>query len=194
VSVQLSPLSAEPTPIAGLWQLQTRAATDERGTVREFYRASAYADLDATLPARWEQLNLTWTARGSIRGLHGESMTKLVGVAHGEAFGVYLDARPDSSSYGTVVTSTLTVGVQMVVPPGVCNGFQAVSEGGCQYLYCFDAEWEPGMAAVAVTPLDPQLDIAWPVPFDASDPAALSVKDRTAPTFAAVQAALHQEG
>ena len=194
MSVQLSPLSAEPTQIAGLWRLQTRAATDDRGTVREFFRASAYADLDAQLPARWEQMNLTWTARGGIRGLHGESMTKLVGVAHGEAFGVYLDARPDSSSYGTVVTATLTVGVQLVVPPGVCNGFQAVSEGGCQYLYCFDAEWAPGMAGVAVTPLDPQLDIAWPVPFDASDPAVLSEKDRTAPRFADLQAGLHQEG
>ena len=190
MSVRLTPLAAERTQIAGLWRLQTRAATDERGTVREFFRASAYAGLDVQLPERWEQLNLTWTAHGSIRGLHGESMTKLVGVAHGEAFGVYLDARPDSSSYGTVVTAPLTVGVQMVVPPGVCNGFQAVSEGGCQYLYCFDAEWAPGMSGVAVTPLDPQLDIAWPVPFDASDPAALSEKDRTAPQFAD----LHRKG
>lgn len=190
MSGQLSPLTAAPTPIAGMWRLQTRTATDERGTVREFFRASAYAGLEAQLPAQWQQLNLTWTARGSIRGLHGESMTKLVGVAHGEAFGVYLDARPGSPSYGTVVTSTLTVGVQVVVPPGVCNGFQAVSEGGCQYLYCFDAEWAPGMAGVAVNPLDPQLAIAWPVPFDPSDPAALSAKDRTAPMFAE----LHRKG
>ena len=53
--------------------------------------------------------------------------------------------------------------MQVLVPPGVCNGFQAISDPGCQYLYCFDAEWAPGMAGVAVTPLDPELHIDWPI-------------------------------
>ena len=48
-------------------------------------------------------------------------------------------------------------GRQVLVPEGVGNGFQATSEGGCQYLYCFDHEWAPGMAGVACTPLDPAL-------------------------------------
>ena len=77
----------------------------------------------------------------------------------------------------------LTVGVQVLVPAGVCNGFQAVSPEGCEYLYCFDAEWSPGMAGVAVNPLDPALGIAWPVPVDADDPAMISAKDSAAPAF-----------
>lgn len=72
----------------------------------------------------------------------------------------------------------LTVGVQALVPPGVCNGYQATSGGGCQYLYCFDTEWVPGMAGVAVNPLDPTLGIPWPLPPRLSD------KDAAAPRFA----------
>jgi dTDP-4-dehydrorhamnose 3,5-epimerase len=166
------------TAITGLMRLQSKAVTDNRGTVREFFRGSSFADAGLTVPDRWAQVNLTWSTRRALRGLHGEAMTKLVGVASGEAFGAYVDARPDSPTYGAVVTVDLTVGTQVLVPPGVCNGFQSVSEPGCQYLYCFDAEWVPGMAGVAVNPLDPALGIAWPLP------PLLSEKDAAAPLLA----------
>lgn len=177
-------MSVAATGIDGLVQITAKAVTDERGTVREFFRTSGYADAGLAVPDRWQQVNMTWTARGGVRGLHGEAMTKLVGVAHGEAFGVYLDTRPDSPTFGVVVSAQLTVGVQMLVPAGVCNGFQAVSAEGCQYLYCFDAEWTPNMAGVAVNPLDPALAIAWPLPVDPADPAQISAKDSAAPLFA----------
>ena len=77
----------------------------------------------------------------------------------------------------------LEPGVQVLVPAGVCNGFQSL-EDGTQFLYCFDVEWEPGMAGVACTPLDPALGIAWPIEIDPDDPAQVSAKDRSAPTFA----------
>jgi dTDP-4-dehydrorhamnose 3,5-epimerase len=116
--------------------------------------------------------------------MHGEATDKLVGVAAGEAFGAYVDARRDSSSYGTVVTQPLTVGTQLLVPAGVCNGFQAVTD--CQYLYCFGVEWQPGMSGVAVTPLDPDLGIPWPVPIDPDNPEMISKKDASAPRFAEI--------
>src|SRR4029077_5156355 len=112
----------------------SKAVTDERGTVREFFRTSAFQEFGVNVPERWKQVNLTYTQRGGLRGLHGEATDKLVGVAHGEAFGVYLDARPDSPTFRTIVTVRLGVGTQVFVPAGVCNGFQAVSEGGCMYL------------------------------------------------------------
>ena len=71
----------------------------------------------------------------------------------------------------------LTKGTQVLVPKGVCNGFQSVSAGVTQYLYCFDQEWRPGMAGVAANPLDPALAIAWPLPVDAADPSQISAKD-----------------
>jgi dTDP-4-dehydrorhamnose 3,5-epimerase len=185
VAAQIEPMTAEPTSIAGLFSITTKAVTDERGTVREFFRTSGFDDLGVPVPERWSQINLTWTQRGGVRGLHGEAMTKLVGLASGTAFGAYLDTRRDSPSFGALLTLPLEVGRQVLVPPGVCNGFQATSEGGCQYLYCFDAEWAPGMAGVAVTPLDPALAIPWPIDIDPDDPAMISAKDAQAQRFGA---------
>lgn len=171
-------LAVRSTSIGGLYIVTMKQVEDERGVVREFYRESAW--LEAGLPSLgpFVQVNLTESRRGAVRGLHGEAMNKVVALAAGEAFGAYVDARPGSASYGEVVTVPLVAGQQVVVPNGVCNGFQTLSDSS-QYLYCFDAEWQPGMAGVAVNPLDPALDIAWPLP------PVLSAKDASAPAFGA---------
>jgi dTDP-4-dehydrorhamnose 3,5-epimerase len=175
------------TPIDGLLLITMRQVTDERGTIREFARHSTGA-VDFPEVGAWRQLNVTETSVGAIRGLHGESMNKLVGIIHGEAFGAYVDTRPSSPSRGAVVTVPLVKGAQVIVPAGVCNGFQSVSPGISQYLYCFDAEWAPGMTGVAVNPLDPALGIAWPVPVDREDRNQVSAKDFGLPTLAEVLA------
>jgi dTDP-4-dehydrorhamnose 3,5-epimerase len=181
--VEITPFDARPTEIEGLLLLTMKQAHDERGVVREFYRESAITE--AALPALgpWRQVNVTYTRQGAVRGIHAEAMVKLVAVVAGEAFAAYVDLRPRSDTYGKVVTTILGPGTQVLVPSGVGNGFQALSEGGCQYLYCFDAEWVPGMAGVACTPLDPTLAIGWPLPIDPDDPSQVSAKDRDAPRF-----------
>lgn len=183
---------AEPTAIDGLHVLHVKEIHEERGTIREFFRSSAMRDAGLH-PGPWQQLNLTQTFTGAVRGLHGEAMTKLVSVVAGEAFGAYVDARLDSPTVGAVVTVPLTLGVQVLVPRGVCNGFQSVSAEPSQYLYCFDAEWVPGMAGVAVHPLDPALGIAWPIPIDPEDRAQLSAKDYGQPTLAETLERLAQQ-
>ena len=156
--------------------------TDDRGTVRELYRASAHADVLPDTLNPWQQINLTRTKRGAVRGLHGEAMAKLVTVAHGSAFGAYVDTRADSKTLGAVVTVHLTPGVQVFVPQGVCNGFQALDDD-TEYLYCFDNEWRPGMSGVALTPLDPELGIEWPIPIVLGNLDQVSEKDAKAPTL-----------
>ena len=69
-------------------------------------------------------------------------MTKVVAVVAGEAFGAYLDLRSESPTRGVVETVALVPGVQVLVPSGVANGFQALVDG-TQYVYCFDKEWRP---------------------------------------------------
>lgn len=118
----------------------------------------------------------------SVRGLHGEDMTKLIGVASGTAFGAYVDTRTGSASFGRVETVELAVGTQVLVPRGVCNGFQATSED-CQYLCAFDEEWSPHMAGSSITPLDRELAIPWPIEIDPTDRRQISEKDRDAPEF-----------
>jgi len=180
--VELIEASVRETEVEGLLVLTMKQVTDGRGTVREFFRASAFSDAGVEV-GPWAQVNVTETVRGAVRGMHGEAMTKLVAVASGRAHGAYVDARPGSATHGRVVEVALEPGTQVLVPAGVCNGFQAL-EHGTQFLYCFDVEWAPGMPGAACTPLDPDLGIAWPLPVDPDDPAQLSAKDRDAPRFA----------
>ena len=179
----LRPFSANPTAIDGLYIMEMKEVRDERGTVREFYRESAFKEAGLPSLGPWLQVNITESKRGAIRGLHGEDMFKLVAIVAGEAFGAYVDTRPDSPSRGVVVTTRLVQGTQVLVPKGVCNGFQSVSSDTTQYLYTFDQEWAPGMAGTAVNPLDPALGIDWPVPVDLDDAAQLSAKDVRLPTL-----------
>jgi dTDP-4-dehydrorhamnose 3,5-epimerase len=168
--------------IEGLLIVVPKQITDDRGTIREIFRRSAFESAGVRL-APFQQINVTESAEGSVRGMHAEQMTKLLTVAAGEAFGAYVDLRPDSPSFGQVETAELRPGVQVLVPAGVANGFQAVTSG-CQYVYCFDDEWTPNMSGFACTPLDPTLGIAWPIPVDPDDASQISAKDRDAPFLA----------
>ncbi|WP_229022791.1 dTDP-4-dehydrorhamnose 3,5-epimerase family protein [Actinomarinicola tropica] len=181
-------LDASESPIPGLWVVRMKQITDERGTVREFFRESALRAAGVPPLGRFRQINVTSTRHGGLRGMHAESMDKLVAVVAGEALGAYVDLRDDSPAFGRVHTVALVPGVQVLVPRGVGNGFQAVAPGDTQYLYCFDEEWRPGMPGRAVTPLDPELGIDWPIAVDVHDRAQISAKDLEAPTLADLRA------
>jgi dTDP-4-dehydrorhamnose 3,5-epimerase len=174
-------LEHAPTAIEGLLLLTPKQIDDDRGTIRELYRRSTISTLGSMRGIR--QVNLTHSHKGAIRGLHGELMNKLVGVAVGEAFGAYLDARTESETYGELVTVELTLGRLVLVPAGVCNGFQAVSDGGCLYFYCFDEEWGADMPSIKFHPLDPGVGVPWPIAIDPDDRSRLSAKDASLPFF-----------
>jgi dTDP-4-dehydrorhamnose 3,5-epimerase len=178
------PFSATATAIDGLYVIEMKEVRDDRGVVREFYRESAFAEAGLPSLGPWLQMNVTESEHGVIRGLHGEDMYKLVAIVAGEAFGAYADARKHSPTYGEVVTVRLEPGMQVLVPRGVCNGFQTVSPTPTQYLYAFDHEWVPGMTGVAVNPFDAALGIEWPVPIEPVPSAQLSAKDASLPTLA----------
>jgi dTDP-4-dehydrorhamnose 3,5-epimerase len=183
--MSLVDFSVRPGAIDGLLVVTMRQAGDERGVVRELFRRSAF-EAAGVIFARIEQVNLTETyERGAVRGMHAEAMTKLVTVAHGDARGVYVDARSDSATFGVVDEVDLAPGIQVLVPNGVANGFQALTPG-TQYAYCFDREWSPAMPGLAFNPLDPLVAGHWPLAFDPGDLRYLSAKDRESPAFAAV--------
>ncbi len=181
--VDIVDFEATETSIDGLFQIRMKQVTDDRGTVREFFRSSAFAEAGIALPGPFPQVNVTQTSHGALRGMHAESMVKVIAIAAGEAFGAWVDLRKDSPTYGNVHTATLQPGTQIVVPEGVGNGFQSVSLEPTQYVYCFTKEWVPGMAGSAVNPLDPALGIAWPLPINTNDPSQISAKDVAAPNF-----------
>ncbi len=172
-------MAAHHASIDGLAVFRLPSFPDARGQVTEVFRESRYRD-DLHVSRSWRQVNCTESRPGTIRGLHGEAMTKLVSVVAGECFGVYVDTRPDSPSFGAVDTVDLRPGVQVLVPSGVCNGFQSIGTTNSLYLYLFDAEWSPGMAGVSVNPTDPELGISWPIDLDRS---VVSNKDGSLPAL-----------
>ena len=182
MSVEIVEFAVAPGRVDGLIVVTVKQVTDPRGTIRELFRRSAFEAVGIDL-APFGQINITESRRGVVRGMHAEQMTKLVSVASGEAFGAYVDLRPGSPTYGVAETATLRPGVQVLVPAGVANGFQALTDR-CQYVYCFDAEWAPGMTGRSCTPLDDELAIAWPLPIDPTDESQISAKDRSAPRLA----------
>jgi dTDP-4-dehydrorhamnose 3,5-epimerase len=188
VGFQIVDFDAQAGAIDGLVIVTMKQVSDERGTIRELFRRSAF-EAAGIGTAAFDQINVTESHRGAVRGLHAEAMAKLVAVAVGAAFGVYLDLRPGSSTFGTVETIDLRPGTQVFVPSGVANGFQALADG-THYVYCFDREWQPGMAGLACNPLDPDLAIGWPLPIDVDDPSQISVKDRIAPPFGELRKSL----
>ena len=180
MKLEIKPFTALESKIDGLKIINVKMVTDDRGTVRELYRESEHMVILPNSVSNWKQVNLTRTKQGAVRGLHGEAMSKLVTVAVGSVFGVYVDTRPDSKTFGAVETVHITPGIQVFVPQGVCNGFQAL-EDNTEYLYFFDNEWVSGMAGTALTPLDSELKIDWPIPIDAENREQLSEKDAKAP-------------
>ncbi|KRL06596.1 dTDP-4-dehydrorhamnose 3,5-epimerase family protein [Liquorilactobacillus hordei] len=187
MSLHIDKLSVTDSKIEGLQIINAKMVTEGRGTVRELYRQSSYSSFLPNTVSAWSQVNLTRTQRGAVRGLHGEAMSKLVTVAYGSAYGVYVDTRVNSKTIGAVVTVKLTPGVQVFVPQGVCNGFQALDEN-TEYLYFFDNEWAPGMSGVALTPLDAELGIEWPISIDPNNREQISEKDSKAPSLSEVLA------
>jgi dTDP-4-dehydrorhamnose 3,5-epimerase len=177
--MEIVDFEARPGGIDGLWIIAVKQVTDERGTIREVFRRSALEAAGLSVPP-FEQINVTETRAGAVRGMHAEQTTKLVTVAAGEVFAAFVDLRDDSPTFAGVETVVLRPGVQVLVPAGVANGFQGLSETS-QYVYCFDREWQPGMPGRSITPLDAQLAIPWPMPIDTDDPARISAKDRDAP-------------
>ena len=180
MKLEIKPFTALESKIDGLKIINVKMVTDDRGTVRELYRESEHMVILPNSVSNWKQVNLTRTKQGAVRGLHGEAMSKLVTVAVGSVFGVYVDTRPDIKTFGAVETVHITPGIQVFVPQGVCNGFQAL-EDNTEYLYFFDNEWVSGMAGTALTPLDSELKIDWPIPIDAENREQISEKDAKAP-------------
>ncbi len=176
------------TAIDGLIVVVPKQVIDERGTITEVFRRTTIADAGLSI-GELQQLNATTSRLGAIRGMHAEAMTKLTTVVSGEVYGMYVDLRPESATFGEIEQVTIGPGVEVLVPAGVANGFQSLAEPSV-YLYCFDREWEPGMPGRSSTPLDPSLAPHWPMAVDADDPAFVSAKDRSAPTIAELRTEL----
>ena len=165
------------TSLPGVLILEPKVFGDERGFFMETWNGKRYEE--AGLPARFVQDNLSYSARGVLRGLHFQNpqpQGKLVSVLRGEVFDVAVDIRVGSPTFGewTGVTLSAENKRQFYVPPDFAHGFLVTSEDALFFYKCTDY-YSPSSEGTVLWN-DPDIGIEWP-----ADAPTLSEKDRAAP-------------
>lgn len=154
------------TGIKGLWYIERKQFDDERG----FFAEIAYVDKIEKLIGQSlviKQVNYSRSLDRVVRGMHAEEWKKLITVTCGLAFCALADIRPNSETFGKVVSFKLGeggLGGSLFVEEGIANSF-CVIKGPVDYVYCVDrkySERDPkGDAAISL--FDPDLNIDWPL-------------------------------
>lgn len=168
-----------PTDIEGLLTIKFKIFPDQRGSVMEFYRQSDFESAGLPSLGKRPQINAPLTTKGALRGIHAEFAHKFVGVASGQVYAVIVDLRKDSPTAKKWLGFTLNRGDGLFVSRGLGNSFQSISEEPSTYIYYFEQEWNPNMPGTSCNPLDPTLNINWPIKIGKG--MILSEKDRHNP-------------
>ncbi|MEP7296990.1 MAG: dTDP-4-dehydrorhamnose 3,5-epimerase [Burkholderiales bacterium] len=154
-----------PTPIAGLFEIETLPHGDARGSLTRLYCAAAFDEVAPGL--RFVQVNHSITrSRGTLRGLHYQHSpaleAKLIRCMRGRVFDVAVDLRAGSPTFARWHAVELSADNQrqILIPPGCAHGFQTLADD-CQLLYQHSAAYTPACEA-GLRFDDPRLAIAWP--------------------------------
>jgi dTDP-4-dehydrorhamnose 3,5-epimerase len=171
--------SVERTALHGVAVVSRRRIEDSRGFFSRFFCADELRSSGWSGPVA--QINHTLTRRrGTVRGLHYQmrphAEDKLVSVLRGEVFDVAVDLRAGSPTFLQWHGETLSTanGRSLLIPAGCAHGFQTLDEN-TELLYLHSVPYAPG-AEGGVHPLDPAVDVAWPLP-----PDGLSARDASFP-------------
>jgi dTDP-4-dehydrorhamnose 3,5-epimerase len=170
--------------ISGAYILTHRVFPDERGLFREWFKADEIDSIDNTFSV--EQANYSKSKQFVIRGIHysvaPQGQAKLVTCASGQIVDVLVDLRVGSPSYLKIEYVELSddSGKVVFIPSGVGHGFFVESESAA-VVYLTSSGYAPEYEK-AITPMDPELEIIWPIPF--SELGVISKADTEAPTLA----------
>ncbi len=172
-------MDVRPLPIADALLIVPRVFADDRGSFKETYAATRYAE--AGICETFVQDNVSSSDRDVLRGLHGDPrMAKIVQVLAGAGFDVIADIRAGSPTYGQWCGEYLRAGEhkQLYIPAGCLHGFLSL-EDGTLLTYKQTALYDPA-TEIGIAWNDPTLAIAWPL--EGREP-RLSPKDASNPTM-----------
>lgn len=152
--------------------LEVDRHTDDRGYFQEVYSVAKNAYAIAA-----HQINISYSWKNVIRGMHVVPFAKLCTCVRGQLFDVVADVREGSSTYlgWKGVWLTAHNHKQLYVPPGCAHGFFA-AEDETILLYLQDRTYNPSLE-VTIHWRDPKLNIAWPLPQPVESNYILSPKD-----------------
>ena len=157
-------MNISPTELPGVFILEPRVFSDDRGFFLETYNASRFQA--AGLETHFVQTNRSHSKRGTLRGLHYQiehSQGKLVHVVAGEIFDVAVDVRRSSPTFGKWLSVQLSGSNfrQLYIPPGFAHGFCVTSDMAEVVYQCTELYHPEHERTIRWN--DPQLAIGWPV-------------------------------
>ena len=150
--------------IAGLIIIEPKIFGDARGFFVETWNRKRYQELG--IDADFVQDNLSFSRRGTLRGLHFQNPApqgKLLQVLQGEVFDVAVDIRRSSPTFGKWHGLMLTSENkrQFYIPPGFAHGFAVLSETALFQYKC--TEFYSPKDELALRWDDPAIGIQWPL-------------------------------
>jgi dTDP-4-dehydrorhamnose reductase/dTDP-4-dehydrorhamnose 3,5-epimerase len=179
----MSELAIARTPIPGLLVLSLDVRSDNRGWFKENWQREKMMALGLPDFAP-VQNNVSFNNRvGATRGIHAEPWDKLVSLASGRIFGVWVDLRA-GDGFGRLFTAEMGPETAIFVPRGVGNAFQTLAEQTV-YSYLVNDHWKPAAkrSYTFVNVADETLAIDWPIPLVQAE---LSEADKAHPRLADV--------
>jgi len=153
------------TKIAGLVIIEPAVFSDSRGYFMESYQKRIF--LDNGIDADFVQENISFSRKGTLRGLHFQrsphSQGKLVRVTLGCVYDVAVDLRAQSATFGRFFGLELSEENHraLYIPPGFAHGFAALTDD-VRLMYKCTAEYNP-QADAGIRWDDPEIAITWPL-------------------------------
>jgi len=151
-----------PTSLPGVFALEPRVFSDERGFFFESYNQKVMAE--AGIGDQFVQDNHSCSSRNVLRGLHYQvtrPQGKLVRVAEGEILDVAVDLRRSSPTFGRWESVRLSGENKRMlwIPAGLAHGFRVISERA-HVLYKATDFYAPELERTLAWN-DPELKINW---------------------------------
>ena len=159
------PFGFKNTPLKGLFIIQPRIFTDDRGFFMETYKKSDF--VKAGIIDEFTQDNHSYSSKGVLHGIHFQkdphAQGKLVRCIAGAVWDVAVDLRVDSVTFGNWYGLELTEEnmTMFYIPPGFGHGFVTLKEN-THFLYKCTNEYKSD-ADSGIIWNDNDLNIDWPL-------------------------------
>jgi dTDP-4-dehydrorhamnose 3,5-epimerase len=152
------------TELDGVRIIEPDVFDDQRGYFFETYQRQRYAD--AGIRVDFVQDNLSFSKKGTLRGLHYQhpnDQAKLVQVIQGEVFDVVVDIRQESPTFGKWIGQYISDDnkKQIFVPKGFAHGFCVLSDTALFIYKCSD--FYAPQCEGGVLWSDPDVGVEWPL-------------------------------
>jgi dTDP-4-dehydrorhamnose 3,5-epimerase len=171
----------EELSLRGAWKITSVKHHDLRGSFSEWFKREDIRKF-TTLDFKVEQANVSFSSKGTIRGLHyslaRSGQDKWVTCILGKIIDVIVDVRKGSPTFGQWESVELDANnnQSVFISSGLAHGFASLENNSC-VSYLLSSAYLPS-EEFGVNPLDSDLNIEWGLPMRKF---VLSEKDKNAP-------------